>query len=79
MKLVTIATFIVLTMLSSAVYAFEFNYTLDKPAVTIKKVCKDVLDIHGNVIINKNGTTKKSCRNTRVHNNNKGTKIHGIK
>ena len=69
MKLMIIATLMGLTMLSSAVYAFEYNKTSDKPVVVIKRVCKEVLDRQGNIIINKDGTTKKSCRIIRVYKN----------
>lgn len=45
-----------------------------KPAET-KKVCMDQKDSSGNVVKNKDGTTKQVCKEVKVHQKHEGTKV----
>ena len=49
-------------------------YAADKPAET-KKVCVDAKDSKGNIIKNKDGSTKQDCREIKVHKKFEGTEI----
>ena len=40
-----------------------------------KEVCKDVLDKKGQVVKNKDGTTKQQCKTIKVHKKLEGTKV----
>lgn len=40
-----------------------------------KKVCMDVKDASGNVVKNKDGTTKQNCKEVTVRQKHEGTKI----
>ena len=75
MKSFITAAFVVLTMLSSAVYAAEGDKTTPKSTATTKKICKDVLDKNGKVVVNKDGTNKQTCRTIKVHKKLEGTEV----
>ena len=75
MKLFISASLVVLTMLSSAVYAAEGDKTTPKSTATTKKVCKDVLDKNGKVVLNKDGTNKQTCKTIKVHKKLEGTEV----
>lgn len=40
-----------------------------------KKVCEDVKDKAGNVVKNKDGSTKQNCKTIKVHKKLEGTKV----
>lgn len=42
---------------------------------TTKKICKDVKDKAGNVVKNKDGTVKQTCKTIKVHKKFEGTKV----
>lgn len=52
-------------------------YASDKPAdqPETKQVCIDVKDNQGNVVKNKDGSTKQNCRSVRVHQKHEGTAV----
>jgi hypothetical protein len=74
MKSFISASLVVLTMLSSAVYAAESD-TTPKSTATTKKVCKDVLGKDGKVVVNKDGTNKQTCKTIKVHKKLEGTEV----
>lgn len=50
-------------------------YAADPPKTETKKVCMDQKDSSGNVVKNKDGSTKQVCREVKVHQKHEGTKI----
>ena len=44
-----------------------------------KEVCKDVLDKSGQVVKNKDGSVKQTCKTIKVHKKFEGTKIEDAK
>jgi len=50
-------------------------YASDNKTPETKKVCVDAKDKSGNVIKNKDGTTRQDCREIRVHKKFEGTEI----
>jgi 16S rRNA G1207 methylase RsmC len=40
-----------------------------------KEICKDTLDKAGNVVKNKDGSNKQSCKTIKVHKKAEGTKV----
>ena len=43
--------------------------------VKTKKVCKDAMDKAGKAVKNKDGSTKQTCKEIRVHKKHEGTAI----
>ena len=43
--------------------------------VKTKKVCKDTMDKAGKAVKNKDGSTKQTCKEIRVHKKHEGTAI----
>lgn len=68
MKQVLLAVFLALG-LSMNVSAAE-----EKKAET-KKVCIDVKDKEGKVVKNKDGSTKQTCKEVKIHQKYEGTKV----
>lgn len=50
-------------------------YAADPPKAETKKVCMDQKDNAGNVVKNKDGSTKQVCREVKVHQKHEGTRI----
>jgi hypothetical protein len=40
-----------------------------------KEICKDLVDKSGNVVKNKDGSNKQSCKTIKVHKKVEGTKV----
>lgn len=54
---------------------FAAGLILPVYAAETKKVCVDAKDKAGNVIKNKDGSTKQECREIKVHQKHEGTKV----
>jgi hypothetical protein len=61
-------------MIAGLVYPAWNNSALAQEAKT-KKVCKDAVDKAGKVAKNKDGSTKQTCKEIRVHKKHEGTAI----
>lgn len=46
-----------------------------KEAPKTKRICKDSKDKKGNVIKNKDGSTKQVCKTIKIHKKHEGTKV----
>lgn len=61
-------------MIAGMIYPAWNNLAFAEEA-KIKKVCKDVMDKSGKAVKNKDGTTKQTCKEIRVHKKHEGTAI----
>lgn len=50
-------------------------YAADPPKAETKQVCMDQKDSAGNVVKNKDGSAKQTCREVKVHQKHEGTRI----
>jgi hypothetical protein len=50
-------------------------FALNSYAAEKKEVCKDVVGKNGQVVKNKDGTTKQQCKTIKVHKKLEGTKV----
>jgi len=61
-------------LIAGLVYPAWNNLAFAEEAKT-KKVCKDAMDKSGKAVKNKDGTTKQTCKEIRVHKKHEGTAI----
>jgi hypothetical protein len=61
-------------LIAGMIYPAWNNLAFAEEAKT-KKVCKDVMDKSGKAVKNKDGTTKQTCKEIRVHKKHEGTAI----
>ena len=61
-------------MIAGLVYPAWNNSAIAEEAKT-KKVCKDAVDKAGKAVKNKDGSTKQTCKEIRVHKKHEGTAI----
>jgi acetylglutamate synthase len=52
-----------------------WNNSVMAEEVKTKKVCKDTMDKAGKAVKNKDGSTKQTCKEIRVHKKHEGTAI----
>jgi len=61
-------------MIAGFIYPAWNNLAMAEEAKT-KKVCKDAVDKAGKAVKNKDGSTKQTCKEIRVHKKHEGTAI----
>ena len=61
-------------MILGLIYPAWNNQVFAEEAKT-KKVCKDAMDKAGKAVKNKDGSTKQTCKEIRVHKKHEGTAI----